>query len=193
MKQIYITLMFIAISFSGYSQITCPVEVRDSGQSTTSEPVLILSNGQNGCNESWPATVTVNGNLMYNFVSCNGGNLKYQIETGQTPPTTFETTWDFGGGLICAYDPNGKPITLSNSEEIQSKVSLSPNPVKDFINIKLSNGLELENIIVYSITGQEVYNTSSSKTINVSNLNAGIYIVEFKTNQGLIVKRIVKN
>ncbi|NNK81662.1 MAG: T9SS type A sorting domain-containing protein [Flavobacteriaceae bacterium] len=192
MKQIYLTLVFIVISFYGYGQIACPTEVKDSGMSTTGAPILVVPNGQNGCSEAWPATVTVNGNLTYNFVGCTGGQLKYEIETGQTPPTTFETTWDFGGGLICSYDANGKPRTLSNSEN-KLDVSLSPNPGRDIINIKLDDDSELENIIIYTITGQQVYKSSNSTRINISNLNSGTYIIELNTNKGTIIKKIIVN
>lgn len=184
--------MLIAISFFGYSQIPCPTSIKTTGQSTPSSPIFVVPNGQNGCNESWPTTITVNVILTYNFVSCNGGNLTYEIEAGQTPPLTFETEIDFGGGLVCSYDENGVPKGLSNSDFEKHDVSISPNPATDNINIKLSNGDKLLNVIVYSITGQQVYRGTNSSRINISNLNSGIYVVEILTEQGSSIKRIVK-
>lgn len=193
MKQIYLAFMFIAMSFFGYSQIACPTSIKTNGQSTPSTPIFDVPVGQGGCGESWPLVIIVNVNKIYNFVSCNGGNLKYEIAAGETPPISFETEIDFGSGVICAYDNNGIPKGLSNSEFEKLDVSLSPNPVSDILNIKLTKETELNNVIIYSISGQQVYKWNNNSRINVSNLDAGIYVVELYTERGTVIKRIVKN
>lgn len=193
MKQIYLVFMFIAMSFFGYSQISCPTSIKTTGQSTPSSPIFVVPNGQNGCNEAWPLTITVNVNKIYNFVSCNGGNLQYEIAAGQTPPISFETEIDFGGGLICQYDSDGIPKGLSTNMFEKIKVSITPNPVRDIINIKLNNETQLNNVIIYSISGKQVYSGNNNSKINISNLNSGIYVVELYTEQGTVIKRIVKN
>ena len=69
-----------------------------------------------------------------------------------------------------------------------------PNPVNDKLNIVTE--AEVEEVVVYDIYGSHQVTKSPSLqgdlTIDVSELNSGIYFVEIKTNEGNIVKRIVK-
>ena len=69
-----------------------------------------------------------------------------------------------------------------------------PNPVNDRLNIVTE--AEVEEVVVYDIYGRHQVTKSPSHqgdlTIDASELNSGIYFVEIKTNEGNIVKRIVK-
>ena len=72
--------------------------------------------------------------------------------------------------------------------------NIYPNPVNDKLNIVTE--AEVEEVVVYDIDGRHQVTKSPSLqgdlTIDVSELNSGIYFVEIKTNEGNIVKRIVK-
>ena len=69
-----------------------------------------------------------------------------------------------------------------------------PNPVNDKLNIVTE--AEVEEVVVYDVYGRlQDYKTTrlqGSVTLDLSELNDGIYFVEIKTNEGNIVKRIVK-
>ena len=69
-----------------------------------------------------------------------------------------------------------------------------PNPVNDKLNIVTE--AEVEEVVVYDIYGSHQVSKSpslqGSVTVDLSELNDGIYFVEIKTNEGNIVKRIVK-
>ncbi len=175
-----------------HAQITCPTSIKTSGQSTTSTPILTVPNGQNGCSESWPATITVNGSLTYDYVSCSGGNLKYAIQSG-TAPSTFEMTIDFGSGVVCGYDASGNLNVLSSEEFKTIKASIGPNPARDFLKISLDNSNSLKSLNIYSVSGRLVYNSGSKLEINISNLSRGLYILKLETVQGNVSRKIVKH
>lgn len=71
-----------------------------------------------------------------------------------------------------------------------TNVRVYPNPVQDVLNIEVNASQSSEmNIAVYNITGQKVMETSANisaginnPSINVSNLNSGIYFVTVKAN-----------
>jgi len=69
-----------------------------------------------------------------------------------------------------------------------SGLNIYPNPANDFLNITTAaNGVK--NIAIYDVVGKEVVNTTtSSQTINVSSLNAGIYMVKI-TEEGKTATR----
>ncbi len=80
-------------------------------------------------------------------------------------------------------------------EELTSSLLLYPNPVEDRLYIETE--VEVEEVVVYTITGvvvgqQTTVNGQQTSSIDVSNLKSGVYFVKIVTNEGDIVKRIIK-
>ena len=80
-------------------------------------------------------------------------------------------------------------------EELASALNIYPNPVNDKLYIETE--VEIKEINVYTITGvivgqQSTDNGQQTLSIDMSDLNSGVYFVEIKTNEGNIVKRIIK-
>lgn len=79
-------------------------------------------------------------------------------------------------------------------ENITKKVEafVYPNPVKDILNLKLSNNSAIKNIQLFDFSGKLVLNTSQNK-ISVKNLKTGIYLLKIITDEGnIIYKKIMK-
>ena len=79
--------------------------------------------------------------------------------------------------------------------EPTSSLNLYPNPVQDKLYIEAET--EIEEIVVYDVYGrvQNLRNSETQKlrnSIDVSNLNSGIYFIQIKTEEGNITKRFVK-
>ena len=88
--------------------------------------------------------------------------------------------------------------SLNWAVEENSEISadIHPNPAKDFITINLPNEGDCQSIEIFSIDGRllETFSeTSHQTTINVENLNAGVYILKLKMADGKeFSERIVK-
>ncbi|MDR2205551.1 MAG: T9SS type A sorting domain-containing protein [Flavobacteriaceae bacterium] len=90
-----------------------------------------------------------------------------------------------GAGVDPTVPPFGAPVAflidLSGSMTTQNveikKISVSPNPVKNVLNIIGAN--KLENIEIFNMSGQRVKSPTTSDKINVSELSKGIYILQF--------------
>ena len=76
-------------------------------------------------------------------------------------------------------------------ESLQQYISLYPNPIKDFVTVKLSNQLELKDIKIINLLGKEIVNTKLEK-VNLSNLPSGIYLLKITTDKGIVTKKIIK-
>lgn len=66
---------------------------------------------------------------------------------------------------------------IVNIPEITNTLTVTPNPASTSINVANAAGSQIS---VYNIAGQEVMtvaNAEANETLNVSNLNAGLYIV----------------
>ncbi|MBR0323045.1 MAG: T9SS type A sorting domain-containing protein [Bacteroidales bacterium] len=91
-----------------------------------------------------------------------------------------------------------KEITAEEniSDIMTDNISIYPNPVNDRLYIETST--QTQSIEIYDIYGrvQNLRNSETQKlrnSIDVSDLNSGIYFVKVKTEEGNIVKRIIKN
>ena len=79
-------------------------------------------------------------------------------------------------------------------EEFASSFNVYPNPVNDVLFIETE--VEINEVVVYTITGvivgQQTTVNSQQLTIDVANLNSGVYFVKVVTENGEVVKRFVK-
>jgi phosphodiesterase/alkaline phosphatase D-like protein len=112
--------------------------------------------------------------------------------TGLSPNTTYYYS-------VGAYSPTltGNRIlgsfttaVLSNSDyEQKTSFILSPNPASDYFTIEMEN--ELKSVEIYSLQGQKVL-ASASKSINVSDLSSGIYLVRIEDqNHAVATQKLI--
>tara|TARA_B110000091_G_C13680510_1_gene417657 strand:- start:443 stop:1009 length:567 start_codon:yes stop_codon:yes gene_type:complete len=74
-------------------------------------------------------------------------------------------------------------------------VKLFPNPLNDKLNIRFSSDLGEITGTIYSLTGQKIQvfiQNSLEKTIEISNLSDGIYLLKLETEKGTSTHRIIK-
>ncbi len=75
------------------------------------------------------------------------------------------------------------------------EMSLSPNPVQEVLEVK-SPVQPIESAVLYDIKGKKLneyfYDYNSNIILDLSYLESGIYIVQFKTSNEIVVKKVVK-
>ncbi|HLV39896.1 T9SS type A sorting domain-containing protein, partial [Xanthomarina sp.] len=79
-----------------------------------------------------------------------------------------------------------------------SDIKVYPNPSRDgLVNIKLNGSIAVKAIEVHDMLGRLIRTDqmdSSEKSLNLSNLPTGVYLLTFQTERsGSITKRIVLN
>ena len=88
-----------------------------------------------------------------------------------------------------------KVEVTSVMENNVADIAMYPNPVKD--ELILATEAKIEEIAIYDIYGravrQQVNMTTGQQVIDVADLETGIYFINIKTNNGNIVKRLIKN
>lgn len=83
-----------------------------------------------------------------------------------------------------------KNLTIAEQIEGETDIMIAPNPASDIINIV--SAMPIERAIVYDLSGK-VMVTTNEKSINVSQLNSGNYIVRIITTEGVsTIKVIIK-
>ncbi|WP_340935902.1 leucine-rich repeat domain-containing protein [Polaribacter haliotis] len=82
-----------------------------------------------------------------------------------------------------------------NTEDVSfsDKIKLYPNPVNDLLQIKNSDNLKISTIMIFNVLGKKVkVIRNPENAIDVSDLSKGIYFLNINSENGKIVKRIVK-
>lgn len=83
-------------------------------------------------------------------------------------------------------------LAVNPLEEVS--VTTYPNPAKDVISIAVPNEVQITQVTVYNITGQEVLKTNQTQNINVSQLASGTYLLKATSvNGSTLTKKIIKN
>jgi hypothetical protein len=164
--------------------------------------VKAVATGPTSIKLSWDS---VEGAVLYGIFKDGeffGGVGETFVEVGGLDP---ETTYCFTVITITSVDSQGN-VTESSIEseevcattapdaveELTSSFNIYPNPVNDKLYIETE--MDVEEVAVYDTFGrqQTTDNGQQSSVIDVSNLNAGVYIVMIKTDAGIVTKRFVK-
>ena len=78
---------------------------------------------------------------------------------------------------------------------IESSTEMYPNPVKNSLNI-VSYAARINSISIFNLNGQKVLNTTVNANqirINTSSLANGVYIVDIKSNNNSIKRKLIIN
>ncbi len=88
---------------------------------------------------------------------------------------------------------NNTVILGNNDNVLINSITIFPNPTKDILTINNPSNIEIYDVNIYNMIGQEVIkNNYLSESISLINLEKGIYIMEINTVNGKLVKRIIK-
>jgi len=84
-------------------------------------------------------------------------------------------------------------LVSDNTEEkgLVSDLRIYPNPSTDKITIELKNGIELKSASLFDITGKKVKVSINNKTLNISSLPRGIYVLKIVTTKGSTEQKVV--
>lgn len=81
------------------------------------------------------------------------------------------------------------PGVVGINDEIVSVVNIYPNPTTGIVNIDAEG---LNKVVVYDVTGRMMMSVANESTIDISNLEAGVYFFSVETTNGSAMKKLVK-
>lgn len=77
-----------------------------------------------------------------------------------------------------------------NNLAVNNGVKVYPNPTKDKVEISYPNSVSSFELNLYDITGKQIIQkkvSNNSTSLNLSELNSGVYILRMRDNKGLVV------
>ena len=99
----------------------------------------------------------------------------------------YENGTSVGSAVLVTKDTNVSEITENN-------ISVYPNPANDFVKLSAVSG-QLSVVKIYNCLGmlvEEIEVNANEVEINTSEYNTGIYFVNVQTENGNLVKKVVK-
>lgn len=151
--------------------------------------VGVPSGSQTNTSNANPMFVDAAGN-DYSLISTspakNAGNNSFVIGTTDVANNNriLETTVDMGA---YEYDTT---LGINDVQISENEVRVYPNPATSTINIRTNS--TVASVAIYNLLGKEILQTNS-KTIDVSNLSQGMYLLKITSNKGAqITKRFIK-
>lgn len=80
-----------------------------------------------------------------------------------------------------------KDFSLDNS------ISIHPNPTNDVINLSVSKSVNINSVELYNIIGKLVLKTDNAKSLDLSHLESGVYLLKVSTDLGSLTKKVIRN
>jgi aminopeptidase N len=96
------------------------------------------------------------------------------------------------------FDPEKNIISKSNSATLSRKKSeltvaqLFLNPVSQILSLDISNGIKIEKVQFYNVTGQKIKMANSISTWDISSWSSGVYFMSVQTDAGTKKLKFVK-
>ena len=84
-------------------------------------------------------------------------------------------------------------ILSSNSYSfLEKNIDVFPNPTNGLLHIESNNLFEILEVTLYNTLGTTIEINPSNESIDLSDINTGIYFLSVKTSKGMITKKIVR-
>ena len=206
-------LVFILLGITAYSQTQTITIPWDFFSVPADDP-----NFDSGPGVDTDIVIEVGDTVIWDFIT-GGHNVKSApgaVETFGTAGGQFDT---FGAGhqysftfteegvndYICAPHetimygsvtvlPEGT-LSTTEVEVVDNDFTISPNPGKNSLNIKLTGTNADAKLEVFDVLGKRIYKGNISElesSINVSSWKSGVYLVRISNDQSTLTKRFIK-
>ncbi|MBQ6277121.1 MAG: T9SS type A sorting domain-containing protein [Bacteroidales bacterium] len=123
------------------------------------------------------------GEIIRISARANDGYIFDEWQDGNVSnPRTITVTGD------AEYIANFIPRTAIENV-FDANVDIYPNPTTGIVNIEAEG---LNKVVVYDVTGRMMMSVANESTIDISNLEAGVYFFSVETENGSAMKKLVK-
>ena len=104
-----------------------------------------------------------------------------------------------GCSSIQEVEESCRQLSISDVS-LSEEIVFLPNPVSEILTITVNEAIEIQQIKIFTITGEEVFTISEISagsardmtTIDLSGLTTGVYLLQAMTTKGTLTRKIVK-
>jgi len=117
---------------------------------------------------------------------------KPTVQVGDMIENTAYIYFDFNLPIITNTATTEVIENLSTAVFESTPITIYPNPVKDFLRLEFLSDFSPQSVQLYKLNGKLVKTFGNQKTLDVSRIDSGIYILKVKTDKGSFYKKVVK-
>lgn len=99
---------------------------------------------------------------------------------------------DTNGNSIPDYLEAAVALGVDAVPALSKNISLYPNPATDILNISNATGKVISEIAVYSVNGVKVKQITEGNSVNVNDLQSGLYLVQVKVENQVLNYKFIK-
>jgi hypothetical protein len=136
------------------------------------------------------------------------GSITFTIPEGTTPSSSLTgalnykinielktSTFDWLAGAYPATPINLTAASLSTNDFEKDLISVFPNPANDILQLKGMENTKISQVSISNVLGKKVLSTSEIKnnSIDISNLNPGIYMISISSENSEKRIKFIKN
>src|SRR6185312_5061483 len=130
----------------------------------------------------------------YEFTSISSGTYTVKVQyTGMNPITqnlTVNSSTTNASLTVARYTGSSGVTSVAQNNSLQN-FNVYPNPVKDILNIGFNSSTDNFQYNLTDVTGKQVKNGSGAGSINISELNKGIYILKIQSDNTVSFAQII--
>ena len=114
-----------------------------------------------------------------------------------TTSNTVEYYDAAGNVTICTFDVTVQVGTSTQDAYLANALQLSGNPVQTELTVRNEAAIALETLTLYGLDGRilRVFDQNGARTavtLDLGDLQAGVYLLEIQTDEGRVTKKVVK-
>ena len=200
-------LLFITLSFfiNTYAQIDFQEHIVNDDSESTFAALSVFLTDIDGDGDLDMLSASAGDNKVAWYENTDGlgdfGNQQIISINADTAMKVFATDIDGDGDmdvLSASYGDDKiawyENLTILGVEDnLLPKIELFPNPVNDSLGIINKDHIAIKSIQIYDIEGRLVFvETEKFEQLDLSNLSSGILFVKISTQEGTIVKKVLK-
>lgn len=189
----------LSITFDNYPEETAWTLTNNSGQTVASGGTY----GSQADGSTLNSSVGCLDEGCYNFtitdaygdgICCSYGNGLYTLtntDTGATLASGGSFTSSETTNFCLTNNVKTVTSTVTTTNNFDEQFKLYPNPVKQTLNVDLV-GFEAQRFEIKNMLGQTVLKGNYKSSIDVSQFNSGIYILQLNIGEKIKIKRFIK-
>jgi hypothetical protein len=110
---------------------------------------------------------------------------------------TMSAEDEYGNVGTCTFELTVESILGVDDNGLSDGVAIFPNPTDSKVTISNATGIQLEKVAIYDVNGRlvntiDLSDMQQEKTIDVSQLASGVYMLQIQSENESTVKRLVK-
>ncbi|MFA8450592.1 MAG: T9SS type A sorting domain-containing protein [Bacteroidales bacterium] len=157
--------------------------------------VVATTHTNSNLNSDFEIIVSLNYGEKWNVISSkhleyfNSQCVAYKYHSDVQMMTAYITTPDIG---VISYNFNGLKTGIGDNKELSNEIAIAPNPATDKIYVLNALSSQIQKVQIFDLNGKLKKEVLQQNTINIQDLEHGVYLLKMLYNGKVTTQKIIK-